>query len=256
MQYKTIIIENLNNNIIIMRLNRPETLNALNKLMLVEIDDFINNIIFDKKIRVLIITGSEKSFSSGADLKERKKFSSEQTLERLCFIGIIFNKINLLNIPTIAAIQGIAFGGGLELALSCDFRFMDKNSKIGLPECKLGIIPGAGGTQRLTRLIGMANAKKLIFTGKIIKSQDALYYGIINSISNDILEDAISLASSFLHASYLSIKVAKIAIQDGNHLSLKEGLELENKCYQKTLYSKDRLEGLKAFAEKRKPIFT
>ncbi len=256
MQYKKIIIKKIKNNIAILTLNRPETLNAFNKSMLIEIDDFINNIIYDKKIRVLIITGSTKSFSSGADLKERKTFSTEQTLERLNFIGLIFNRINSLNIPTIAAIQGIAFGGGLELALSCDFRFMDKNSQIGLPECKLGIIPGAGGTQRLTRIIGISNAKKLIFTGNVIKSKDALQYGIITSISNNIMEDAILLASSFLNSSYLSIKVAKIAMQDGYNLSLKEGLELENKCYQKTLDSKDRLEGLKAFEEKRKPIFT
>jgi len=256
MQYKNIIIEKIKNNIAILTLNRPETLNAFNKSMLIEIDDFINNIIYDKKIRVLIITGSTKSFSSGADLKERKTFSTKQTLERLNFIGLIFNRINSLNIPTIAAIQGIAFGGGLELALSCDFRFMDKNSQIGLPECKLGIIPGAGGTQRLTRIIGVSNAKKLIFTGNVIKSKDALQYGIITSISNNIMEDAILLASSFLNSSYLSIEVAKIAIQDGYNLSLKEGLKLENKCYQKTLDSKDRLEGLKAFEEKRKPIFT
>jgi len=255
MKYKTIIIEKINDNIIIIKLNNPQTLNALNKLMLLELDNFINDIIFDKKIRVLIITGSHKAFSSGADLKEREKLSVLETLARVKLIGNIFNKIDSLSIPTIAAIQGIAFGGGLELALSCDFRFMDKNSKIGLPECKLGIIPGAGGTQRLRRIVGLSNAKKIIFTGQTINSKDALQYGIIDSISINILEDALSLASSFLDTSYLSIKVAKIAIQNGNNLSLKEGLILENECYKKILHSKDRLEGLKAFKEKRKPIF-
>ncbi|KAG0902131.1 hypothetical protein G6F34_002316 [Rhizopus arrhizus] len=161
-----------------------------------------------------------------------------------------------LPIPTIAAIDGPAFGGGLEMALSCDIRIAGPSSKMGLTETKLAIIPGAGGTQRLPRLIGVAKAKELIFTGEILDANKAKEYGIVNHSANDsAYEKSLELAKSILPQGPIAIRMAKLAIDRGAHLDMDSGLEIEQSYYAQVIPTEDRLEGLKAFKEKRKPMY-
>ncbi|PVF92754.1 ClpP/crotonase [Serendipita vermifera] len=162
-----------------------------------------------------------------------------------------------LDIPTIAAIDGPALGGGLELALACDLRVAGKRaSKIGLPETKLGIIPGAGGTQRLARLLGISKAKELVFTGRTLAPEDAHRFGIVDYVCESGLSKAFELAEEMSSSAPLALRAAKLAISRAAELPLEAGLDFERACYQPLLFTKDRVEALAAFQAKRKPVFT
>lgn len=244
-------VEHYNDSIVIVRLNRPDSKNALNRALLNELQEALDKL----STRVLIITGNGNVFCAGADLKERHGMTPEEANKTSLNIG---SKIKLLeDVPfvTIAAMNGGAYGGGLELALACDFRMAVPSAKIGLTETSLGIIPGAGGTQRLTRLIGPAKAKQLIFTAEPISAEEALKLGIVEEVAADVLSAAIQLAERISQNAPLALKAAKQAVNKALDLSIDEGLIYERECYDIVLNSEDRIEGLQAFKEKRQPNY-
>lgn len=239
-------------------LNRPEKSNAINLTLLESFYNILKKVEGDKNVRVLIITGSgNKIFCAGADLKERLTMKYEEVIQFLNRINEVFTFLEKISLPTIAAINGDAYGGGLELALCCDFRIITENSIVGLTETRLGIIPGAGGTQRLTRLIGVPRTKEMIFAGKKIKAKEALEYGLVNFTSaiDTFYNDLDEFVQELLLSAPLGIMAAKKAIQEGQHLDIEEALKVEREHYLSTLKTKDRNEALDAFRQKRKPVF-
>src|SRR5690625_2437317 len=182
--------EQLNEHIGIITLNRPNAANALSTSLLNQLNNVIDSINKDEELRTVVITGSgEKAFCAGADLKERKGMSEKEVIRTVQLIGQTIGRIETIAVPVIAAINGVAFGGGLELALACDLRFASNDSKIGLTETSLAIIPGAGGTQRLPRLIGISSAKRLIYTAKRMDSKEAYELGILDEVVKDRKSD-------------------------------------------------------------------
>lgn len=239
-------------------LNRPDQLNAMNGELLDFLWHAFYEMAYEPDVRVVILTGAgEKAFCAGADLRERKTMSEIEVRKRIDDYGKCFHAIEALPKPVICAINGYAFGGGLEMALACDIRLMREDTKIGLTELKLGIIPGAGGTQRLPRLIGPARAKQLIFTGERMTGERALEMGVVNEVTapDQVMTRAKALAQSMLASAPIALAQAKIAIDGGLQTDLRTGLLLESRAYAVTIPTEDRLEGLAAFAEKRKPNF-
>jgi methylglutaconyl-CoA hydratase len=244
-------------NVVTLTLNRPEAMNALNGALLDALWAEVEKVAVRREIRALILAGNEKSFSAGADLKERAGMTPEQTRTFLRKIRGIMDLVERVPMPTLCAIEGVAFGGGCELALSCDIRVLGKNAKIGLTECSLGIIPGAGGTQRLPRLIGAALAKELIFTARRLTADDAKQLGIVNHVveAGQALTKAKEITAEIAKCAPIAVEAAKAAIDGGLACGISEGLLLEQRAYEVTLYTEDRKEALKAFAEKRAPVF-
>ncbi|MDN4493141.1 enoyl-CoA hydratase [Ureibacillus aquaedulcis] len=242
----------------VVMLNRGEAANALSLQMLIEINEVLEEIHYDRSIRAVIVTGTgEKAFCAGADLKERKGMNEEETRKTIALIGKTVNHFEALAQPVIAAINGVAFGGGLELALACDIRMASSTAKLGLTETALGIIPGAGGTQRLPRLIGMGKAKELIYTARRLSAEEAYHYGIIEHIvePQELLNQAKLLAHEIGKNAPLSLIQAKTAINQGMQTDISTGLQIESLAYSRLLQTEDRLEGLKAFQEKRLPVY-
>ena len=238
---------------------RAEAANALSVQMLHEINEALEAIHDDRSIRVVIVTGDgEKAFCAGADLKERKGMNEGETRKTIALIGKTMTHFETLAQPVIAAINGVAFGGGLELALACDIRMASSTAKIGLTETALGIIPGAGGTQRLPRLIGVGKAKELIYTARRLSAEEAYQYGIIEHIAEPgkLLEQAKALAYEIAKNAPLSLIQAKTAINQGMQTDISTGLQIESLAYSRLLHTEDRLEGLKAFQEKRSPAYS
>ncbi len=253
-----LLIKKLENNILTITLNRPEVMNSINVSILKELRECLEKSRFDSEIKVLVITGSgEKAFCAGADLKERATLSEKEVKEFIFNIRSTFSLIANYPKPTIAAINGIALGGGTELSLACDIRIASENAKMGLTETKLAIIPGAGGTQRLPRIIGVAKAKELIFTGRTVDSKEALNIGLVNNVvsSELLLEECYKIATLICQNGPIAIEQSKKAINRGIETDLETGLNFESEAYQACIPTQDRLEGLKAFAEKRKPEY-
>ncbi|MEK4426960.1 enoyl-CoA hydratase-related protein [Solibacillus sp. FSL K6-1523] len=239
-------------------LNRPTMLNAFNFEMLEELRRVIESIQIHPDIRLVVITGAgEKAFSVGADLKERKTLPDAFVKRNLNRFGEVFSLIEQLPQPTICVLNGYAFGGGLELALACDFRIAADHITLGLTETSLGIIPGAGGTQRLPRLIGEAKAMELILTAARMNANEALSYGILTKVvSAENLHDATTdFATNILRNAPIAIQQAKFAIKQGMKTDIQTGLQIERKAYELTLPTEDRIEALNAFSEKRPPKF-
>ncbi|MGM0882893.1 MAG: enoyl-CoA hydratase-related protein [Bacillota bacterium] len=242
------------------RLNRPEALNAVNYDMLVALGEMVETIGQNPhEIHVVILGGEGRAFCSGADLKERITLDEQQVRRNVQKIREVFSSLERLPQPTIAAINGYAFGGGMELALCCDFRYSIREAKMGLTEASLGIIPGAGGTQRLPRLIGASKAKELILTARKISADQAFELGLLNGVADDreqLEEMSEGLAAEILANAPLAVYQAKAAIDEGMNADLATGMDLEFKAYEATIATKDRLEALEAFREKRPPRFT
>lgn len=239
-------------------LNRVEVGNALSFQTLLQLRELISEIAHRRDIRVVILTGAgEKSFCAGADLKERKTMSEQQVRQFLATIRDTFTEIAELPQPVICAMNGFAFGGGLELALACDLRIVEDHVQLGLTETSLGIIPGAGGTQRLSRLIGSSKAKELIFTARRLKAEEAVDWGIANYRvpRGESLNKAYELAIQMCVNAPLALTQAKFAIDRGLDSDVRTGIWIEAKAYETLLPTEDRLEGLRAFAEKRKPNY-
>lgn len=239
--------------------NRPEKLNALNKEVFDELESLVDVLETDKTARALILTGAgEKAFCVGADLKERQGMNEKSILARFDFVHSLYQRIEKLPFPVIAAIQGTALGGGLELALAADLRVASDNAVLGLPEVDLAIIPGNGGTQRLARVLGPARAMELVFLARRIGAQEALQLGLVHALvaPGYALSHAKQWALKILDAGPLAIRQAKVAIRQGIEMPLSKALQFEVACYKPLIASKDRIEGMKSFLEKRKPQYT
>ena len=239
-------------------LNRPSALNAINAELLLALREALEGLGKRPEIRVVIITGAgEKAFSAGSDLRERLTLSPDQVKEFILSMRKTFVAIEELNKPVIAAINGLAVGGGAEMSLACDLRVLSETAKMGFPETKLAIIPGGGGTQRLPRLVGKGKAKELIFTGRRISAQEALQIGLANKVCApaELMEECRALAALICEAGPLALGLAKEAINLGLETDLNTGLSIENNAYWATLPTEDRTEGLVAFQEKRKPVY-
>lgn len=248
----------LKGHIAVVTLDRADALNAFNFETLEELQKAVEAIRTNREVRIVIFTGAGgKAFSVGADLKERRTLSDEEVKRNIYKIGEVFTAIDQLPQPTIAAINGFAFGGGMELALACDFRIASAGTLMGLTETSLAIIPGAGGTQRLPRLIGQAKALELILTGRRISSEEALQYGLVNAVAEkeNVLDECQKLAEVMLGNGPVALQQAKFAVKQGMNANLQTGLQIERKAYEVTIPTEDRLEALAAFSEKRKPLF-
>lgn len=243
----------------IITLNRPGELNAFNYETLVRLGGIAEEIRQNpQRIRAVIVTGTGRAFSAGADLKERRTLNEQQVRRNVRAIREVFTAVEELPQPTIAAVNGYAFGGGFELTLACDFRFAVRDARMGLTEVSLGIIPGAGGTQRLPRLIGPARAKELILTARKITAEEALQYGLLSGMADDaeqLRRMALELANEIAANAPLAVYQAKYAINRGSSVDLHSGLEVEAQAYEMIIPTKDRAEALAAFADKRKPVF-
>jgi enoyl-CoA hydratase/carnithine racemase len=240
-------------------LNRPEARNALSREVNLELLMLAGELGDDAGVRAVVLTGAgEAAFCAGADLKERKGVSAADSAPFIDAISGAIDAWARLPRPTIAAMNGSAYGGGLELALACDIRICVDAAELGLTEVKLGIMPGAGGTQRLPRLIGVAAAKELILLGRRISATRAYQLGLVNEVvrPGDLVGVVEGLLAELAGCAPLSVAKAKEAIDRGVDLPLDDALQLERRCYDATLFSEDRDEGLRAFAERRPPRFT
>ncbi|RPF55869.1 enoyl-CoA hydratase-related protein [Aquisalibacillus elongatus] len=254
----TVTFEIVDSYIGVIKLNRPEAANAFSRQLLADFHDVLELVEQKDDLRAVVITSEgEKAFCAGADLKERRTMTQDEVVDTVNEIGRVVTRVDDLKVPTIAAINGAAFGGGLELALACDIRVASNNAKMGLTETSLAIIPGAGGTQRLARLIGLAKAKYYILTAKRFDSLEGREIGLIEEVvsldelSNKALDIAVQIASN----GPVGVKIAKQAINVGFDHDLQTGLKIEKDCYMHTIPTEDRLEALQAFKEKRKPNF-
>ena len=255
MEFKNLVLVK-EEKIFIITINRPESLNALNAETISELSSALDYVENDNDCRVIIITGSgEKSFVAGADIKEFSDFGQEKA-EELARNGqnSLFNKIENLKKPVIAAVNGFALGGGLELAMSCHIRYASENAKLGLPEVTLGLIPGYGGTQRLPKLVGKGLANELIFSAKMISAQRAKEIGLVNEVFSleELLPKAKELANQIANNSPMAISKAIIAV---NQYDTDKGFETEIKSFGELFEMDDKKEGVAAFLEKRKPSF-
>ena len=255
MNFENILIEKDGKTAII-TINRPESLNALNHKTIQELSNAFENLNNDSSVRVIILTGSgEKSFVAGADIKEFADFGTNEA-ENLARNGqqTLFNKIENLGKPVIAAVNGFALGGGLELAMACHIRYASENAKLGLPEVTLGLIPGYGGTQRLPQLVGKGIANELIFSAKMISAERAKEIGLVNEVfsSEELLTKTKELASLIARNSPMGISKAIAAV---NLAGTQEGFEAEIKSFGELFEMEDKKEGVAAFLEKRKPAF-
>jgi enoyl-CoA hydratase/carnithine racemase len=243
--------------VLFVTMNRPEAANALSKGLVTELAGTFAAAAHEEPRAVVLTGAGEKAFCAGADLKERRGMTLAETWAFLDELNALMNTVAAFPCPVIAAINGAAFGGGLELALACDIRIAAVSAEMGLTEVRLGIIPGAGGTQRLARLAGVAAAKELILTGRRVSATRAYGLGIVSEVvpAEALAETAARLAREIAAAGPLATAAAKRAIDGGIELPLEDGLALEAKCYEEVLASEDRNEGLAAFAEKRPPIY-
>lgn len=253
---ENVLIEK-NGKIGIVTVNRPKQMNSMNSLTRSELAGAFNLLENDNDIAVILLTGSEgKAFIAGADIKEflNQTIETEKQLEEDWIVTTI---ISNLKKPVIAVIDGFCLGGGLELAMSCDLRIASDRSKLGQPEINIGIIPGAGGTQRLTRLIGEGRAMEMILTGRMITAEEAFSYGIVNFVynSDDLMDEAIQIANTIGEKSKYAVERAKKSVKAVSEMNLKDGLKLEREMFIECLNSEDGEEGITAFIEKRKPNF-
>jgi enoyl-CoA hydratase/carnithine racemase len=253
-----VLLKEEKDGVVVLTLNRPEVMNAFNFPMLFALKEQVEALRFNPDIRVIIITGSgQKAFCAGADLKERADLDELQVKEFIFTIRDLFTSIEYLNKPIIAAINGVSLGGGTELCLACDIRVAALNASMGLTETRLAIIPGAGGTQRLPRIIGRGKAKELIFTGRRVEAREALQIGLVNQIyePDELLGECRKIAAMICETGPIAIEQAKYAINYGLETDLHTGLGIESNAYWVTIPTEDRLEGLAAFREKRKPVY-
>lgn len=242
----------------IVTIQRPESLNALNSLVVHELNRVFREMNDDSAVKVVILTGAgEKAFVAGGDIKEMLTLnvSSAHTFSRAGQALVLY--MQNMKKPVIAAVNGYALGGGLELALACDFIYAAEKARFGLPEVTLGVLPGFGGTQTLSRAIGPARAKELIYTGRVLAAREALDWGLVNAVLPDpeLMERTLETAYKIAHNGCLAITSAKQAIVQGSDLSRPEGIRLENDLFADLFATEDQKEGMRAFTEKRSPEF-
>ncbi|MGA2025858.1 MAG: enoyl-CoA hydratase-related protein [Syntrophobacteraceae bacterium] len=253
-----LVLEDRSGQTRILTLNRPEVMNCFNFALLRELREKLEVYQWDPEVRVIIITGAGgKAFCAGADLKERATMPEEQVRQFIFTLRGVFAFLEVMNKPVIGAVNGIALGGGTELALACDIRIASESATMGLTETRLAIIPGGGGTQRLPRLVGRGKAKELIFTGRRVDAKEALEIGLVNKVTpaDKLIDECLAMAAMICEAGPIAIAQAKYAVNYGIEVDLHSGLAIESNAYWVTIPTADRLEGLAAFREKRKPVF-
>ncbi|MGC8998321.1 MAG: enoyl-CoA hydratase/isomerase family protein [Candidatus Bathyarchaeia archaeon] len=257
MEFKYIIYEK-SEGIATITINRPEALNAFNAEVVNEILQALEDVKTDENVRVVVLTGAgEKAFSAGADIKAMRGMNALKARELSQMGGRLCSAFENLEKPVIAAINGYALGGGLEVAMACDIRIASENARMGQTEINIGLIPGWGGTQRLTRLIGATKAKELIFTGKMIDAKTAEQFGLVNMVvpQDKFRETVRQFALELAQKAPVALKVAKALINKGAEISLDAAIALEREGFGVVASTEDLQEGVSAFIEKRKPLF-
>jgi enoyl-CoA hydratase len=240
------------------RLNRPKQLNALNQQVFRELDQVLDQTAIDPAVRVLVITGAgDRAFAAGADIREFEAMGPMEALEFSRNTQRVMRKLETLPKPTIAAVNGFALGGGCELMMACDIVYAADSARIGQPEITLGIIPGAGGTQRLARLVGKQKAKELALTGEMLSAAEAKELHLISKVvpAAELMTEVQTLCEKLLSKGAIALRMAKEAIEFGSEADLAAGMEIEAKSWSVCFTTEDRAEGVKAFLEKRKPNF-
>jgi len=238
------------------RLDRPP-MNALNVQVQEELREAAKQATTSDEIKAIIVYGGQKVFAAGADIKEMAGMGYAQMAARATELTSAFDALARVPKPTVAAITGYALGGGCELALACDWRVAAADAKLGQPEINLGVIPGAGGTQRLSRLVGPAKAKDIIMTGRFVDAGEALSIGLVDRVvpADDVLEAATAMARKFVNGPSVALRAAKQAIDGGLEMDLASGLAWESQLFAALFATEDKVEGMAAFVEKRKPTF-
>jgi enoyl-CoA hydratase/carnithine racemase len=250
-----VLLERPSEGIALLRLNRPEQLNALNGALRKLLADHFAQLTADDGVRAIVLTGNEKAFAAGADLKEMVNFSSVDHLLRRSHL--LWRSITQCHKPIIAAINGYALGGGMELAMHCDIIIAGESAQLGQPEIRVGIMPGAGGTQRLTRAAGKYKTMKMVLTGKPVSAREAYEMGVVAEVVPDaeVLPSALKMAGTIAGMPPLSVALAKEAVLAGQDASLETGLLLERRAFEVLFATADAKEGMQAFIEKRKPSY-
>lgn len=243
--------------IAILTMNRPKALNALNDQTLEELDRIFTCLEGEESILGVIITGEGKGFVAGADISQMQSYKSEEGRNYANRAQALFNKIEALEKPVIAAVNGYALGGGCELSMSCDIRIASEKAVFGQPEANLGVIPCFGGTQRLPRLVGTGIAKELIYTGRQVKAEEAKSIGLVNKVvpAESLLDEAKSMLRTILEKAPMAIRYSKVAINRGMDVDMRAGLELEKDLAAITFGTEDKQEGMDAFLGKRPAVF-
>lgn len=239
-------------------LNRPQQLNALSSALIKELAEAIESLDLDPEVRAIVLTGGEKVFAAGADIREMAEAMPFDEGLRSRFSYRDRDRLNKISKPIIAAVSGYALGGGCELAMSCDIIIASETARFGQPEVNLGVIPGSGGTQRLTRTVGKYRTMEMVLTGDFLSANDAERLGLVNKVvpGELLLEEAKAVAKKIAAKPPLAIRLAKEAVLKSFNTTLDEGLDFERKCFYLLFASEDKKEGMKAFLEKRPPVFT
>ena len=255
MTYENILLEP-HGKVMLIRLNRPKALNALSPALTKELGAALDLLENDDNVAVVVLTGDEKAFAAGADIKYMKDLSY-MDVYKADFITDTWERITSFRKPTIAAVAGYALGGGCELAMMCDFILAAESAKFGQPEINLGTIPGAGGTQRLTRFVGKSKAMEMVLTGRMIDATEAERCGLVSRVvaSDKLIEEALAAAQKIAALSMPIVMMAKDSVNRAYEVSLAEGIQFERRLFHSTFGTEDQKEGMNAFAEKRKPTF-
>ncbi len=242
----------------IIGLNRPAKMNAINSQLTTELDGLLDRIASNEDIWALVLKGGEKFFAAGGDLGEIKYFKTVVDGFRFgTHVQKTFSKLATLPQPTVAAVSGLALGGGCELCLACDLRIVGENASFGFPEVKVGILPGGGGTQRLSRLVGSGKAKELLFTGEAVNAQEAFRIGLVNRVvpTESVLEEAVAFAERLAGRPRFGLQTIKKLVNEGMEMDLHSALAYETRCLASLFGTEDQIEGMSAFAERRSPTF-
>ena len=237
----------------IARLNRPEARNALSADVMQRLAEIVEEWDADEHVRCIVIAGGDDYFAAGADIKAMRERTFQETMAQPT--SVYWNRLAASRTPMIAAVSGFALGGGCELALSCDMIVASETAEFGQPEITLGIIPGAGGTQRLTRVIGKQRAMELVLTGRRVNAQEALAMGFVNKVEKKWLEAAVELAQVVARRAPIAARLGKQAVQAADETALAAGIAYERRLYELAMATEDRVEGMTAFIEKRRPEF-
>ena len=257
MDFNTIIY-NVEDGIGIITMNRPKSMNAINADFMREFDQAIDLIEADEKVGAVIVTGGEKIFAAGADIKYVMGIGSPlESHEFVSAVQSLFSRLENLEKPTIAVIGGLALGGGCELALACDIRLAAENAIFGLPEIKIGVLPGGGGTQRLPRLIGAGRAKEMLYSGDPIDANEAYRIGLVNKVikADALMDEAKKMAKRLRQRPAFALKMIKTSVNKGMSMDLQSALAHEARCFEILFSTEDQKEGMRAFVEKREPKF-
>ncbi|KIY50376.1 ClpP/crotonase [Fistulina hepatica ATCC 64428] len=256
--YENILVSNPEPSVTLITLNRPKALNALNSALFKELNVALETADNDRTIGAIVLTGSERAFAAGADIKEMKDKEFADVYQNNFLEN--WQALTKIRKPVIAAVGGYALGGGCELALMCDIILASPAAKFGQPEINLGIIPGGGGSQRLTRIVGKSRAMEMILTGRQITASEAEKYGMVSRVVGEgegqVVKDAVVLAKEIASKSQIAVQAAKEVVNAAYELNLPEGLRFERRMFHGLFATKDQKEGMTAFAEKRKPNFT